>query len=442
MSVGQFYTVNVDNREPYHIYGGLQDNGTLAGSSRSVPNRTENWDAIYGGDGMFVAPDPRDPDLVYTGFQFGNYARIHRGTGDRLRLRPRHDIGEDVPRYNWRTPLKLSKHNADIVYMASQRMYRSMDQGENWAPISPDLTHDLPQGNVPFSTITTFSESPLEFGFMYAGTDDGRIWVTRGSGADWTEIGQGLPSDKWVSSVFASPHDQETVFVSLNGYREDDFNTYVYRSNDAGKNWTSLNGNLPDMVVNDLIQDAVNPDLLYLGGDLGLYISMDGGESWNYTSRIPNVAVYDLIVHPRDQELVVATHGRSMYVLDVKPLQAIAKGEDKLYITGTDQVRYSERWGEKRYEYTQPYEPRAAYLIYADSPGEAVLHVLDDEGHSLQMVDMNLQRGFNRLNWDLLVMESSDKKGRKKEQKYISKGEYTVRIVQNDNSAETSLKVR
>ncbi|MEJ2004883.1 MAG: glycosyl hydrolase, partial [Cyclobacteriaceae bacterium] len=207
MSVGQFYTVNVDNREPYHIYGGLQDNGTLAGSSRSVPNRTEHWDAIYGGDGMFVAPDPRNPDVVYVGFQFGNYARINRETGERTRMQPRHDIGEDVPRYNWRTPLKLSKHNADIVYMASQRLYRSMNRGEDWAPISPDLTRNLPQGNVPYSTITTFSESPLQFGYIYAGTDDGKVWVTRG--AEWKDISSGLPQGKWVGSVSASSHDPE-----------------------------------------------------------------------------------------------------------------------------------------------------------------------------------------------------------------------------------------
>ena len=435
MSVGQFYTVNVDNQEPYHIYGGLQDNGTLEGSSRSVPNRTEHWKAIFGGDGMYVAPDPRDADIVYVGFQFGNYSRINRETGDRIRLRPRHDIGEDVPRYNWRTPVKLSPHNADIVYMASQRLYRSMNMGEDWAPISPDLTRNLPQGNVPYSTITTFSESPLQFGLIYAGTDDGKVWVSRG--AEWTDISSGLPDGKWVGSVAASPHDEETVFVTLNGYREDDFRTYTYKSTNAGQTWTSLNANLPEMVVNDLIQDPSNPDLLYLGGDLGLFISLDGGGSWIYMSRIPNVAVYDLIVHPRDNELVAATHGRGMYVVDAKPLQQIAGNTAELAFWGTDRIRYSEQWGERRFEYLEPYEPSADYLIYAPGAGKAELEVKNEDGESVYSSTLDLSKGMNRFKWDL---KSSGKK--KNDKGYIGKGKYSLTLIMGDKTASSSLEVR
>jgi len=441
MSVGQFYTVNVDFQEPYHIYGGLQDNGTLEGSSRSIPNRTPYWEAIYGGDGMFVAPDPRDADIVYVGFQFGNYARINRNTGERSRLQPRHDIGEDVPRFNWRTPLKLSSHNPDIVYMASQRMYRSMNRGEDWTAISPDLTRDLPQGNVPFSTITTFSESPLQFGYMYAGTDDGNVWVTEG--ATWKNITAGLPGEKWVSSVFASPHQKETVFLTMNGYREDDFSTYVFRSTDAGKTWNSISNGLPEMVVNDMIQDPVNPELLYLGGDLGLYISMDGGESWTYASRIPNVSVYDLIVHPRENELVAATHGRSIYVMDVAPLQLLAGNPDKLLLWGTERIRYSDRWGERTFEYLEPYEPDASFYVFNDSPGEGEMEVTDEENNVVYRKSLALSQGMNRIEWDLKSnVQSKKKKAEEEARTYLGKGKYTVKMNVSGKTATHLIEVR
>ncbi len=444
MSVGQFYTVNIDYEKPYNVYGGLQDNGTLMGPSTSVPNRSPFWTDIYGGDGMYVAPDPRNSSIVYVGFQFGNYARINRETRESVRLRPRHDIGEDVPRFNWRTPVKLSDHNADVVYMASQRLYRSMNQGETWSPISPDLTNNLPQGNVPFSTITTFSESPMQFGYIYAGTDDGNVWVTKSSGGDWSNISAGLPKDKWVASVVASPHDLNTVYVTLNGYREDDFATFVYMSSNAGKTWKSIKGNLPEMVVNDLIQDPVKPEILYLGGDLGLFISMNSGESWEYVSRVPNVAVYDLIVHPRDLELVVATHGRSMYVMDVKMLHQIAGNADKLHISGTDQIRYSSRWGERRFEYVEPYEPEVKWRIYAAQSGPATATISDEDGNVLRSMDMNLERGFNQLTWNLKVSVSNGKKGKKEEiaTKYAGKGTYKISVSQGSGSVETTLEVK
>jgi len=166
VSVGQFYTINVDNEVPYNIYGGLQDNGTLVGSSKSVPNRTKKWESVFGGDGMFVAPDPNNSDIVYTGFQFGNYYRVVRSKRDFKYITPSHDLGEPSLRFNWRTPVVLSNHNPDIVYIGAQRLYRSLDKGDNWEAISGDLTKDVKQGNVPFSTITTVVESPLTFSLI------------------------------------------------------------------------------------------------------------------------------------------------------------------------------------------------------------------------------------------------------------------------------------
>ena len=225
-SVGQFYSISVDMEKPYNVYGGLQDNGVRKGSSRSVPNRTDFGDGIFGGDGMLVFADPRNSNTVYAGSQFGFYMRLNL-EGGRARITPRADIGDDRLRFNWRTPILLSPHNPDIIYMASQKLFRSVNQGDDWEIISGDLTNNLPNGNVPYSTITCLSESKFQFGLIYVGTDDGNVQVTRKGGGTWELIAEGLPKGKWVSSVNASPHDEGTVFATLNGYREDDFNTYI-----------------------------------------------------------------------------------------------------------------------------------------------------------------------------------------------------------------------
>ncbi len=197
LSVGQFYTVHVDMATPYNVYGGLQDNGVLKGSSQSIPNRTPHWERLFGGDGMYIATDEKNPGLVYTGFQFGNYFRLEPGKGPKY-ITPKHNIGADKYRWNWRTPLRASQHNHEILYFGSQYLMRSLDMGENWETISPDLTTNRqPQGNVPFSTISTISESPLKFGMIWVGTDDGRVHTHHRCGNSWKETVSGLPPGKW-----------------------------------------------------------------------------------------------------------------------------------------------------------------------------------------------------------------------------------------------------
>ena len=418
MPVGQFYTVNFDNESPYNVYGGLQDNGSLVGSSNSIPNRTRYWERLFGGDGMFVSPDPRNSKLVYVGFQFGNYFKINRSNGKRTRLQPRHDIGEDVPRYNWRTPLELSVHNPDIIYMASQRVYRSMNQGEDWKPVSPDLTRNTPQGNVPFSTITTLAESPHQFGKIMAGTDDGNVQLS--SGGDWVLVNRGLPEGKWVSQVHASAHDENTWFVALNGYREDDFSTYLFRSVNDGKSWESIRGNLPDVVVNAVIQDPQVPSLIYVGTDHGLYISKDGGNTYMLASQVPNVAVYDLKVHPEARDLIIATHGRSIYVMDAEPLQETTSKPDELYLNGTTSLRHSDSWGEKRYEYLEIAEPELNYHYYVPADAQLTLRVKNDSG-MIHERTRNVNAGFGTWKWNGKTNDG-----------YIRKGSYTLELVQGE----------
>lgn len=421
MPVGQFYTVSVDMNKPYNVYGGLQDNGSLRGPSNSVPNRSEHWTQLFGGDGMFVTPDPRNSDIVYTGFQFGNYFRLNLDNGDRDRITPTHDIGDPQLRWNWRTPLLISPHNPDILYMGAQRVFRTMDGGKNWTAISDDLTRDLPQGNIPYSTISTMTESPLEFGLLLVGTDDGR--VQRHDDNGWTDISAGLPEGKWVSYVFTSPFDKKTFFVAMNGYREDDFSTYIYKSSDNGKTWTSLKGNLPNAVVNVLIQDPVNPQLLYVGTDNGLYVSRDGGEEWSYASEVPNVAVYDLTVHPRENELVIATHGRSMYVMDVAPLQQLK--DDVLTISADSVIRYSARWGKKQYEYVEAFLPEYRISYYVPEAGEVQFEIRNEEGIAVSRWTQAARKGFNTTRWDVRQPEV---KGTKKTPpaEFAGKGIYSL----------------
>jgi photosystem II stability/assembly factor-like uncharacterized protein len=451
MPVGQFYTVNVDMETPYNVYGGLQDNGVLKGSSKSIPNRTRHWEEIFGGDGMYVAPDPRNSKLVYTGFQFGNYFRLESDKSKTTRITPYHEIGEAPNRWNWRTPLILSKHNPDVVYIGSQRLYRSMNKAETWEPLSGDLTQNKPQGNVPFSTISTLTESPLKFGLLYVGTDDGNLWVTKNGGGSWEIINSGLPSGRWISSVFASPHEEATVFVSLNGYRMDEFKTYLYESNDYGKTWKSIKGDLPESVANVIIQDPVNADLLYTGLDQGTYVSLDRGITWHFFNKLLNVASYDMLVHPRENELVVGTHGRSVFVTDVKPLQALKDFKKPIMAFQPESIRFSERWGQKQFAWSKVTAPSASILYYVGKPASEIkVEIYDEKNNLVRSLNTNGTLGFHSLSWDIKINEQVPPpiKGKTKPApvtktlKYAGKGKYKLKFINGAESSETALEIK
>lgn len=439
-SVGQFYTVNVDMAKPYNVYGGLQDNGTLVGSSKSVPNKTKHWDRLFGGDGMFVSADPRDNDRVYVGFQFGNYYRKEQSEGKSSYITPKHDIGAEKLRFNWRTPLVMSSHNSDILYIGAQQLYRSLDKGDNWEQISSDLTNNHEQGNVPFSTITTISESPLKFGQIYIGTDDGNVQLTESGGGIWSQITKGLPESKWVSSIHPSSHNVNEVYVTLNGYRDDEFNTYVYASNDKGKTWKSLKNNLPETVINVIIQDPVNQNLLYLGTDHGTYISLNKGLEWHYMAALPNVSSYDMVVHPRDNELVVATHGRGIYVMDVKPLQQLDPN-DLITTFEISEVKHSKKWGERRYPYSEPNEPKAEAFYYLKKAGKVTVQIFKDD-ELIQKDEITGEVGFSTYNWDLKGTSYSKKGKPASEPKYVEKGKYKIMISTEGRKSTTTMEVK
>ncbi len=439
-AVGQFYTVNVDMEEPYNIYGGLQDNGTFVGPSTSTGNREQPWTRLFGGDGMHVAAKPGNADVVYVGFQYGNYFRTVRSEGSFNRISPRHDVGEPNYRYNWNTPVNISHHNPDIIYFGSQRLNRSMDEGKTWTAISPDLSNDLPNGDVPYSTITTIAESPLSFNVIWTGTDDGNIQVTRDGGVTWNKVSDFLPQGRWISEVHASKYDEGTAYVSLNGYREDEFKTYIYKTTDFGQTWTSLKGNLPDDVVNIIVQDPVRSSILYAGLDHGSYVSFDDGSNWHYLSPKPNVASYDMVVHPRDLDLVIATHGRSIYVMDIEPLHEVA---DRLgeRITGTTpkSIRYSNRWGNQAAQYREPVKPEVhlIYFLGEENDNQRVsIEVSNEDGDTITEIDTQGNYGFNTFTWDLVIGEDVDGLN------FLQKGTYTLTFKTGRASHDVKFEVK
>jgi len=461
-SVGQFYTVNVDNEKPYNVYGGLQDNGVWVGPHTNTESNgwaasgDYNYKSIMGGDGMQVEIDSRNSDIVYTGFQFGNYFRINRETGERLYIHPKHELGESPYRYNWQTPILLSSHNQDILYMGGNKLMRSMDQGESWTSISKDLTGGGKDGNVPFGTLATISESPFQFGKLYTGSDDGYIYGSDNAGADWKLLSADLPQDLWVSRVIASEHSKDRVYASLNGYRSDDFKPYVYVSEDSGNNWKDISANLPTSSVNVIREDPSNENVLYLGTDNGLYVSLDRGDSWQaFSTNFPNVAVHDLRVQEEEQDLVVGTHGRSLYIADISAITAMNMDDIKsaLTISSEKEIRFSNRWGNSYSKWMDPYTPELGFTYYTSKKGNGKLKIQTEDGTTLQTMNIEADKGFNTGSYDLSITEASAKKLEKQDVKtsiskaedekfYIPKGTYKMILELNGTTTESTFEVK
>ncbi len=405
--VGQFYTVEVDMADPYNVYGGLQDNGVLKGSSRSRPG-IDPWRRIGGGDGMYIQVDPRDNQTTYLGLQFGYYFRIDKG--EHRSVRPRDKLKEPALRYNWSSPILLSEHNHDVLYFGANKLYRSLDRGETWKAISPDLSRSEMRGDVPFGTLTTLSESPEEFGLLWAGTDDGYVHLTDDGGRQWRDVSAGLPADRWVSRVEASRHQRDRAYVSLNGYRDDDLTPYVYVTEDLGATWTQVAAGLPAEPVNVIREDPVKADVLYAGTDRGVYASLDRGASWQaLSSGLPNVPVHDLIVHPRERELVAATHGRSIFILDALPIQELTAEvrEQPVHVFPVAEVTFDRSWRGRRSQwFHDPVDdPEVKVPFWTSTEAKAELVVRDDDGRDLRRLELAAAAGVNTFIWDLLLDE-------------------------------------
>ena len=325
LPVVQFYNVSFDYAEPFNVYGSIQDNNSWMGPSNYRPGRSNktDWKRIPGGEASIIEVDPEDQNTLYSESFYGSIMRSTMNPRQTKSIKPQPGEGEPELRGQWLAPFILSPHNSRVVYHGMQYVFRSMDRGENWERISPDLTTNNPdeQGNISYQTITSISESPVKFGVLYAGTDDGRLHMTKNGGLEWTEILEGLPKNKWVSRVAASKYDEGTVYLTLNGKRDNDFQVYVYKSTDFGKTWEDISGNIPGGPVNVIHEDPKFDNVLYVGTDMGVYVSTDDGKNWNTLgSNLPIAFVHDLKVHPRDRVAVIATHGRGIWTLELNRL--------------------------------------------------------------------------------------------------------------------------
>ncbi len=321
----QFYNVAFDMAEPFRIYGSVQDHFSFSGEVDLSFGRDRiqpvEWKSAPGGEGSTHGIDPRDPNLVYSCGFYGSLSRsvLNKRRWSSKNILPVMDEGEMPLRGQWVAPFILSPHNPDIIYHGMQYVFKSTDQGSTWEQISPDLTYnDINKiGDISYQTLFALSESPVKAGLLYAGTDDGRLHVTKNSGGEWTEILSGLPKNKWISRVVASQYDLSTVYMTQNGKRDDDFQVYIWKSEDYGENWTDISGNIPLGPVNVIREDTKNPNILYVGTDIGVYISKDQGETWTVLGDLPSTYVHDLVIHPRDNMMIIATHGRGMFALDL-----------------------------------------------------------------------------------------------------------------------------
>ncbi len=386
-AVSQFYAINVDNARPYNVYGGMQDNGIWYGPSNYSAGNGWHQSGQYpyrelgGGDGMQIGIDT-SAGYVYYGYQFGHYFRKHTESGDIRYITPRHELGSRPYRWNWQTPILVSRHNPSILYMGSNHFHRSMDKGESFTLCSRDLTGGGRQGDVPYGTLTTLDESPLSFGLLYTGSDDGKVHISRDAGKTWVDISAGLPAGLWVSRVIASRHEEGRVYVTLNGYRYDHFDPYLYVSEDYGRTWTRLGSNLPLEPVNVVREDPVRPEILYLGSDGGLLISLDRGRSFAYFCKgLPNVAVHDLAIQEREQELVVGTHGRSLYVASIREIQSLTPEvlQSMLHVFQASQVNYNPNWGRKRQVWSIATTANIRVPVWSGAAGSLQIEILAGE---------------------------------------------------------------
>jgi photosystem II stability/assembly factor-like uncharacterized protein len=326
LPVSQFFNVAYDMATPFHVFGSMQDHGSFRGvvdlGAGRDKIRAVDFEGAPGGEGSSHAIDPTNPNIVYSSGFYGTLNRSDLsgpiGLQDKDLLPARYP-DEPPLRGQWLAPTILSPHSPRILYHGMQYLLMSRDRGDTWDTISPDLTYgtSAETGDIPYHTIFAISESPLRFGLIYAGTDDGRVHVTRDGGKTWKEISAGAAPHKWVSRLAASAFDVGTVYMTQNGKRDDDFTPYVWKSADFGATWTSLAAGIPTGPVNVIREDPVDRHVLYLGTDSGVYVTTDGGKTWNVLgSGLPGVYVHDLIVHPRDNIIVIATHGRGMWALD------------------------------------------------------------------------------------------------------------------------------
>jgi photosystem II stability/assembly factor-like uncharacterized protein len=459
LPIGQFYAVGVDMRKPYRVYGGLQDNGSWGG-----PSATENaegitnadWYRVMGADGFYCQIDPTDADTVYAEGQYGMLRRINIRTGDSVDIRPRPSTGAPAYRFNWNAPILLSPSNPRTLYYGGNHLYRSVNRGSEWETISPDLTHGKPgPSDNTGHTITTIAESPLRPGVLYVGTDDGRVHVSRNGGADWTDLSAkipGVPPERWITRIECSHFAAGTAYLSIDRHRHDDLAPYVFKTTDYGASWQPLASDLPPGgPVHVIREDPRYSSLLYAGTEFGLFFSPDAGAHWyRVRNGLPTVAVNDVVVHPRDRELVIATHGRSMYVMDVAPLQALTpkvlEAEAHLFDVKPATLffyRGSHGWSGARSfaGANPPYGAVIYYYLKAAANKPVRISIADALGNPVAELEGAKEAGLHRVVWNLRLLVPVGPMGLLRPGPSVPAGDYAARLKVGERTLVQRIRV-
>jgi photosystem II stability/assembly factor-like uncharacterized protein len=435
LPIGQFYHVSVDMADPYHVFGGLQDNSVWVGDS-SYPSGITNhrWENLYGGDGFFALPDPTDPDYVYMEAQGGTVSRVNRRTLEARSIQPQPNYGEGKLRFNWNSPMHLSPSGDGTIYIGAQFLFRSRDQGQTWDRISPDLTTNNPEkqkqeesGGVTVdnsaaethTTIYSISESPRNSKVIWAGTDDGNLQVTRDAGKTWTNVVSNVPSlprFSWVSWVEASRFGEGTAYAAFDRHTFGDMEAHVFKTNDFGQTWTPLvaAGSTVRGFAHVIKEDIVSPNLLFLGTEFGLWVSVDGGGQWaQYKGHdFPSVPVRDMAIHPRTSDLVLATHGRGIWIVDdISPLRQLTPeilAKDAVFLESKpaqQRLFALGGWPEGDGNFVGDNPPDGSLITYYQKRrhifGRMKLEVFDDKGQFVDSLPASSRRGITRVVWTM-----------------------------------------
>ncbi len=510
LPVSQYYRVRVDLAKPFNIYGGLQDNGSWIGPSatyRSEGILNEDWSRLGGGDGFLNIVDPDEPNQVYVESQYLGLTRVNMETNEKRYIRPGNTtgwiesrrnwdvwstgedfpfLGEELTPGNWDGPFVISPHDARVIYAGTNELWRTTDRGQSWTSLgnlttgvvrseltimgqTPTATTTSLDDGIPFyPTLTAIEESPRRKGLLYAGTDDGNVAVSRDGGQSWTQVADrfpGLPASTWINGIEASRFDADTVYVAITNYRNDDYANYLYKSADGGNSWTSIVGDMPARrVVRTLREDPRNPDVLYTGTEFGLFVTFDGGAHWSeLQNNMPTLAFNDLVIHPRDNDLVLGTHGRGIWILDnVNALQeltadVLANDAHVFTMEPAEMIRYANvkaQPGDMVFKGKNP--PDGAiidyYLREEAAEGSVELTIHDASGTEVRSLEPTRDKGINRVVWDMrhppLPAPAGEEPNRFGEEPKGPKGPrvvpgtYTGRLAVNGSAYEQLVEVR
>lgn len=482
LPVGQFYHIAADHQSPYHIYGGLQDNGTWTAPSAAPGGvGNGNWMNIYGGDGFWAQPDPNDSNIAYAEYQGGHMGRVNLTTLKSEDIQPQQTVKEEKLRWNWNTPIVTGILNKQYLYTGAQYLYRSKDQGKSWERISPDLTTNdkkkqqqeesggLSADNTSAEnhcTIFTITESPIDNKMIWVGTDDGNLQRSTDGGVTWTNLAKnyaaaGIPAQTWVSSIEPSVFDKNVVFATFDNHMYGDFKTYLAKSTDMGNTWQRINSDEFTGFAHKIRQDIKNKDLLFLGTEMGLFSSVDGGQNWfRMKNNIPDYAmVRDIQIQPETNDLIIATHGRGIYILDdITPIREFTNSiaNTPVYVFPNKPIKITNGkfgnggfpanggWTEGNPDAIQPIEYYLKERLYT---GDAKLEVYDEKGKLIQSMPATKRKGLNKVYWNLRYTPPKVAQGGSKPDysgftaPHVLPGKYKVKLKIGDKEYDSDIEL-